>query len=211
MQGKTEKLNISGPAGQLEAELFIPEGVSQGLFVMCHPHPLFQGNMDNKVVTTLVKSMAELQFTCLRFNYRGVGQSEGSYSEGEGETEDALSVIQYLQQRFKDHSRFVLGGFSFGGCVAYKAALKINPAALILISPGVTKININTQDEPQCPLLVIQGASDEVVPAQEVYDWLKTRKSNFTLQQLADTTHFFHGKLLNLRTLSQNFIKEALV
>lgn len=210
MQGKTKTLLITGPAGNLEAELFVPEQHRNQIFVMCHPHPLYQGNMDNKVVTTLVRAMSELGFISLRFNYRGVGQSEGSYAEAIGETEDALAVLDYLQKAYPDHSGFVLGGFSFGGCVAYQTAFKNMPKALILISPGVSKISLDAAPEPICPLLVIQGASDEVVPASAVYDWLKTRKLDFTLRQLADTSHFFHGKLIQLRSLCQNFIKEVL-
>ena len=210
MQDNTESLSIPGPAGTIEAELSVPTTPRPCLFVMCHPHPLYQGSMDNKVVTSLVKTMNELNCVSLRFNYRGIGKSTGSYGAGLGEIEDTLAVIRYLRQRFNTDIPLVLGGFSFGGYIAYQVALLIAPKALILVSPSVVHGNLYTEQEPECPTLVVQGASDEIVPAPAVLDWLKTRKQSFTLHQLADTSHFFHGKLMPLRQLSQKFMLEIL-
>lgn len=212
MQGK-EQLFIQGPAGQIEAALAIPDHPSQKFFVMCHPHPLYQGTMDNKVVTTMTRAMNDLGFISLRFNYRGVGQSSGAFDQGRGETEDALAVIRYMQKRFSD-ATFVLGGFSFGGFVAYQAALKITPKALILISPSIARAefqeNPNPELEPNCPTLVIQGDQDETIPAADVYAWLKTRKHDYQLCEIKGAVHFFHGKLTEVRAASQAFIKQVL-
>jgi len=210
MQGKTEALLIPGPLGNLEAEVFIPSAPSSYLFVMCHPHPLFQGSMDNKVVTTIIRAMNELNCVTLRFNYRGVGQSAGSYGEGSGEIADTLAVVTYLRSRFLAQTHLLLGGFSFGGYVAYHAAIQTAPEALLLCAPSVVHGDLNTDIEPQGRMLIIQGAQDEIVPAALVYEWLKTRRHSFTLQQLRETSHFFHGKLMLLRTLSQNFVREVM-
>ena len=205
MQGKTEQLIIPGPTGDLEAVLFTPEVNTHKLFVMCHPHPLFQGSMDNKVVTTLTRAFAELGFITLRFNYRGVGKSTGEYDHGAGEAQDTLAVLSYLQQRFGALKTFVLGGFSFGGFVAYQTAIQNLPDALILISPSIAKLNADTP-EPLCPTLVIQGDNDETIPAETVYAWLKTRKNSITVKEITGASHFFHGKLPDLRQISQDFI-----
>jgi alpha/beta superfamily hydrolase len=206
MQGKTEQLIIPGAAGDIEAVLFTPEADANKLFVMCHPHPLFQGSMDNKVVTTMTRALAELGFTTLRFNYRGVGKSAGEYDHGIGEVTDTLTVLDYLQQRFGAPKTFVLGGFSFGGFVAYQTAIQQLPNALILVSPSIAKLNADTP-EPLCPTLVIQGDSDETIPAETVYAWLKTRKNSITVKEIIGASHFFHGKLLDLRDIAQDFIK----
>lgn len=205
MQGKTEQLIIPGPSGDLEAVLFTPQVAANKLFVMCHPHPLFQGTMDNKVVTTLTRAFAELGFMTLRFNYRGVGKSVGAYDHGVGEVQDTLAAIAYLQQRFGVPNTFVLGGFSFGGFVAYQTALQHLPNALILISPSIAKLNADTP-QAYCPTLVIQGDHDETIPAETVYAWLKTRKNDIIIKEIAGASHFFHGKLPDLRDIAQNFI-----
>lgn len=213
MQGK-EQLFISGPEGLLEAELIIPENHQNKFFVMCHPHPLFQGTMDNKVVTTMTRAMNDLGFISLRFNYRGVGKSVGTYDRGRGEVEDALAVIHYLTTRFRAAQHFVLGGFSFGGFVAYQAAIKMRPDALILIAPSIPKLhsedNPHPELEPDCPMLVIQGDSDDVIPAQGVYAWLKTRQQPYTVIEVPGASHFFHGKLVALREASQDFMRKVL-
>jgi uncharacterized protein len=209
MQGK-ERLLIPGPIGPLEAEIVVPTLGAPKLFVMCHPHPSYQGTMDNKVVTTLTRTMNELGFISARFNYRGVGQSIGNYDKGRGETEDTLAVITYLKNRFKEATQFVLGGFSFGGFVAYEAALQTAPNALILVAPSVLKLGANASAEPRCSLLVIQGDVDETIPAAEVYAWLKTRKEAYTIKETAGASHFFHGKLPELHDTAQEFIRKVL-
>lgn len=213
MQGK-EHLLIPGPVGSLEAEIILPDGAHDKGFIMCHPHPLYQGSMDNKVVTTLTKAMQELGFISLRFNFRGVGQSSGTYDQGQGETLDALAIISYLKDRFKNVNKWVLGGFSFGGFIAYQAAITAKPDALILISPSIAKSeyqkNSNPNNEPHCPLLVIQGDQDETIPIAAIRAWLDTRQEPFIFKEIAGASHFFHGKLDQVKQISQDYIKETL-
>ncbi len=215
MQGKTEKLMIPGPVGSLEAVLTIPHNATQKLWVMCHPHPLQQGTMDNKVVTTLTRTFENLGFITLRFNYRGVGQSNGAYAQGLGEIEDTLAVVAYLRQRFPQATTLMMGGFSFGGFIAYQSAIQLHPAALVLVAPAIyqftTSSNIDSRHEPNCPTLVIFGDQDDIISAESIQAWLKTRKNSYTAQEISGASHFFHGKLLELRALVQNFVNELIV
>ncbi|MFO7278462.1 MAG: alpha/beta hydrolase, partial [Pseudomonadota bacterium] len=124
---KPEPVRLDGPAGVLEALLEEPADAVPGRFaVVCHPHPLHGGTMNNKVVHTLARTFNELGIRSLRFNFRGVGASEGSYAEGIGETEDALAVIEWGRVRWPG-AEPLLAGFSFGGIVALRAAGRGRP------------------------------------------------------------------------------------
>ncbi|NCX93936.1 MAG: alpha/beta hydrolase, partial [Gammaproteobacteria bacterium] len=142
------KILIPGPCGNIE--IAYQEGRGSKAFVMCHPHPLFQGNMDNKVVTTTCKAFQELGLATVRFNYRGVGMSEGSYGEGIGEGEDLKAVADWIQQAWKP-TELWLGGFSFGGYVAYRMANIIHAARLLTIGPAVVRLDFKPLPEPTMP------------------------------------------------------------
>ena len=125
MNSQTQKTSCPGPAGALECALDAPAGAPVGLAVVCHPHPLFGGTMDNKVVQTVARALLALGWSTVRFNFRGVGQSAGSWDDGRGEVEDALAVV--AQHRVPDQP-LLLAGFSFGGYVAAEAASRLPEA-----------------------------------------------------------------------------------
>ncbi len=190
---------IVGPAGQLQ---LVVEQVETGrcpvTFVMCHPHPLFQGTMDNKVVTTLTKMFNRLGVKTIRFNYRGVGQSEGRYDRGVGETEDTIAVIEWARQQDPQHEIW-LGGFSFGGYIAYRAAGQCDVKQLLTLAPGVASHDVSNLPEPSMPWVVVHSQLDEIIPIQSVLDWLAKHDTAYDFIKFSDASHFFHGQLIALR------------
>jgi alpha/beta superfamily hydrolase len=139
----TVRSTVAGPAGLLACAVDTPTGASRGVAVLCHPHPQHGGTMDNKVVLTLARAMVQLGYTSVRFNFRGVGGSEGSWDHGQGEVQDALAVIAAHQT---GRPSVVLGGFSFGGYVASQAAAQLPAAAraqrLVLVGPAVVNFEM---------------------------------------------------------------------
>jgi alpha/beta superfamily hydrolase len=196
MNAATQRLSLAGPAGALECALDAPSaGASRGLAVVCHPHPLHGGTMDNKVVQTLARAFVQLGYTSLRFNFRGIGSSAGAWDEGRGEIDDALAVVQ--AQRMPGQP-LVLAGFSFGGFVAANAAARLAEAAerLVLVGPAV--LNFATPAVP-ADTLVIHGETDDVVPLAAVFDWARPQSLPVTV--LPGAGHFFHGQLPVLRQI----------
>ena len=191
--------NITGPAGTLELIIEAPRTQALPvLFLMCHPHPLYDGSMHNKVVTTTCRAMQELGLTTCRFNFRGVGNSEGEYGEGTGEQADALAVAQWLAAQAPEATLW-LGGFSFGGYVAYSIAEQLGPAQLLTLAPGITRFDLSQTPEPSMPWLVVQSDADEVIEPDAVWQWLQTQTCSYTLIKLHGVSHFFHGQLIALR------------
>src|SRR3989338_7668822 len=167
---------IPGPVGQLEAIVNPSKQLHQlGVAVVCHPHALFEGTMNNKVVTTIVKTFNKLNITTIRFNFRGVGKSEGSYGNAVGELEDVLSVIRWVEQHYSNQPLY-LAGFSFGAYIAASAASNVEVKQLILVAPPVHNFNFSILPEFECPWVVVQGEQDEVVPAEEVFKWIHSRR-----------------------------------
>ena len=195
-----EALTIRGPAGQLEVLLETPKDATKNhVAVVCHPHPQYQGTMLNKVVHTLSRAMNGLGVPVLRFNFRGVGASEGAYAEGRGETDDALAAIDWMRDKFPDADLCLLG-FSFGGIIAARAALTAAPAHLVTIAPAVPRLSALLDGrQPSCPWLIIQGDADEVVACADVVDWFNGLDAGPQLQVLPGVGHFFHGRLTLLR------------
>lgn len=195
-----EALSIPGPAGAIEALLEAPEsGVADRVAVICHPHPLHQGTMQNKVVHTVSRAMLELGVPALRFNFRGVGASEGAYDEGRGECEDAVAACEWLRRRYPA-AQLLLAGFSFGGAVACRAALTASPVTLITISPPVALARrLLAGALPATRWLLIQGEADGVVPPQAAREWAAELGSAVELILLQEVDHFFHGNLTLLR------------
>ncbi len=197
---------INGPAGNLEVACALP-GVEEigGLAIICHPHPLFGGAMGNKVVTTLERLFRERGFATVRFNFRGVGASEGVFDDGIGESDDLKAVTQFARQYFPNAS-LLLAGFSFGSYVAARMANTLDAAQLVSIAPPVGKWNFAAFDMPRMPWTIVQGELDEIVEPQTVYDFAAKAQPAPTLIRIPDATHFFHGKLLELRTvLTEHF------
>jgi uncharacterized protein len=197
MSASPEHISIEGQAGALDAIVEDPgvQGPSYG--VICHPHPLYGGTMDNKVVTTVARALQETGIPTLRFNFRGVGASAGEFDQGVGETADADAVAAWGAERWAGRS-LVIAGFSFGGYVALRLAQQRLPRCLITIAPAVQGFAASTA-VPRCPWLVVQGDADELVDPSRVIDWVNTLDPKPRLVVLPGVGHFFHGRLRELR------------
>jgi alpha/beta superfamily hydrolase len=195
-----EAFSIRGPAGVLEALLEIPDRREfERIAVICHPHPLHQGSMLNKVVHTVSRAMIDLGAPALRFNFRGVGASDGQYGDGVGEADDVLAVCGWLRARYAG-AGLLLAGFSFGAMVACRAALTARPAHLITIAPPVGRARKLLEGRrPDVPWLIVQGDADGVVPSEEVAAWVAELGPGPELVVLPGVDHFFHGNLTLLR------------
>ena len=198
---------VEGPLGALEARVEDPApGVVPGAVgVVCHPHPLHGGTMQNKVVHTLARAMQELGVPTLRFNFRGVGASAGTYGDGIGEVDDALAAIAWARERWRCEALW-LAGFSFGAAVSLEAARRARPAALVSVAPPVGRIIVGHVERPACPWLVVHGEQDELVDAQAVRAWTAAFDPPPELAMLGDATHFFHGRLGELRSRVMAFL-----
>jgi|GEM_PF-116719 len=269
---------IPGPY-QLEGLLSLTDGDPKGLALICHPHPLYQGTMHNKVVTTLARAAAECGYASLRFNFRGVGKSEGSYGEGIGELEDAKAALDFLLDYFSPSPKskiltlppgesknnptgfnkedqasadvrlsrsdeiqgkaqretgvyssvnedfeagfnkedraswkpIIVMGFSFGGYIATELAAQMSPPpqALVTIAPALHYENLQVSKTPACPWLVVHGESDEVIAHSHNEQWLAEHAPEAQFISMPDTTHFFHGKLVELQKMAVDFLKHS--
>lgn len=198
-QPETLKVTIPGPAGGLEAMLEIPpEHNGSDVAVICHPHPLHGGAMTNKVAHTLARVATDLGFAALRFNFRGVGESDGRHDDGLGEVEDAQAVLDWGREKFD--GRVLLAGFSFGGMVAIELARTVEPHALISIAPPVTRFAKDSAwSPPRCRWLLVHGDADDVVPCGDTLEWLNDLAPGPELKVMEGVGHFFHGNLVRLR------------
>lgn len=203
---RPEALEIRGAAGPLEAIVEDPGGEPPALAVVCHPHPLYQGTMRNKVVHTVARAANRLGAPAVRFNFRGVGASGGGWDEGRGETEDALAVIAWARARWPGRPLW-LAGFSFGAYVALQAAAAAQPAALVTVAPPVGRFPVGQAPDPACPWLIVQGQADELVDYREVAAWAAERPAAPRLALLDGTSHFFHGRLGELQEVVQDFLE----
>jgi uncharacterized protein len=202
---------VPGAAGRLEVAVELPEPsvARQGLVVLCHPSPPEGGTMHNKVVTMAARSLAELGLAVVRFNFRGVGQSEGQFDNGRGEVLDQLAVTRWAMAANPGDVLW-LGGFSFGSWVALQAARQLPVQQMISIAPPVGMRDFTGVLPPACPWLLIQGESDEIVSAQAVFDWAKKLNPSPTVVRMPDTGHFFHRRLLDLRGAIKNGVRNNL-
>lgn len=196
----TRTLTIPGPAGTLEALLDLPADADsiESVAVVCHPHPQFGGTMTNKVVYSLARAFNEAGIAAVRFNYRGVGASTGAYDEGNGETNDALAVLDWATERWPG-AKLCLGGFSFGGAVAIRAAAARDVTRLVTVAPAIRRIAVDDSSLPQCPWLILQGDQDELVDPNDIQQWAQALPEAPRLQMLSGAEHFFHGRLNDLR------------
>lgn len=201
---KETRLVIPGLSGPLESALSRAalEAVfakKKFLAIICHPHPQQGGTMDNKVVTTLSRTYRSLGIHVLRFNFRGVGNSGGTFGRAVGELDDLLSVIAWAKANLPEYS-LLLAGFSFGSSIAARASYDVqNLVHLTLIAPPVERYEYDRNQEFIAPLCVVQGDLDERVTASGVYDWVAQLKSPVELIRYAEATHFFHGFLVALK------------
>jgi alpha/beta superfamily hydrolase len=191
---------IPGPAGQLECRIDTPDGWNKTdpVAIVCHPHPLYGGSLTNKVVHMISKTFNELGCLTVRFNFRGVGKSDGDFANMTGEREDLLAVHQWLKQSYPDAPLW-LAGFSFGAGVAILAHAAIHPQRLLVVAPAVDMYPaLQEQQVIIDDWILAQGESDEVVSASAVMEWQNQQAIKPTFLWFEDTGHFFHGKLTML-------------
>jgi len=184
---------IDGPAGPLEVVVNAP-GSPRGLALIAHPHPQQGGTLDNKVVQTLAKTFFALDHVAVRFNFRGVGQSAGTFDNGEGETEDALAALSFAQSRYAQNDPPALAGFSFGSFVQTRVAQRIAAGRMVLVGPAVGRFAVQTVP---ADTIVIHGEEDDVVSLADVFAW--ARPQQLPVVVFPGTGHFFHGRLLQLQ------------
>ncbi len=200
MNAHTQKTTFPGPAGAIEMALDAPAGASRGVAVIAHPHPLFGGTLDNKVVQTLARAFTQSGWTAVRFNFRGVGASEGTYDEGRGEVEDMLAVVQQAAPA----GALALAGFSFGGFVTSQVFARLQTVRvidrLVLVAPAASRFAVAPVAEAaHQQTLVIHGEQDDTVPLQAVMDWARPQLLPVTV--VPGGGHFFHGQLPLLKSL----------
>ncbi len=202
---------ITGPAGKLEVLVDYPEDmtVRPAVVVLCHPHPQHGGTMRNKVVTIMERALRELGLPTVRFNFRGVGESEGEFDDGDGETADLMAVIDWVRSVRPDDDLW-LGGFSFGAFVTLKAAQDVPVRQLISIAPPVERYGFSDFVPPNCPWLVVQGDEDDVVSPEAVVTWSEGLDQKPSLVIMEGTGHFFHRRLMDLRGLIKNHVQPNL-
>lgn len=202
---------FQGKAGQLEGILTVPASLrSPYVALLGHPHSLQGGSMTNKVVTTMARAFRELGIPGLRFNFRGVGHSEGQYDDGIGESDDLLLLRQLYADEYPD-SHFLLAGFSFGSFVTYRAAGQCVHDLLISVAPPVHHYDYHLF-QPAPPVWhILQGETDEVVPPGLVFDFAKQANPAIPVSPFADTGHFFHGKLLELKAELMRVVQDKVL
>jgi len=201
-----QKFFIDGPAGKLETVLAEPDaarpGSIAGIAVIAHPHPLYGGTMDNKIVHTLFKALSELGFATIKFNFRGVGKSDGAYDMGVGEIEDVLAVVRAIRSQFAarfDNLPLLLAGFSFGGAIQAHVAQHLNPQKLVMVAPSVERLKAPPVAGHAASTLIIHGDQDDVVPLKSVLDWAAPQELPVVV--IPGAEHFFHGRLHILRRI----------
>jgi len=188
---REERLLLAGAAGNLEVVIGAPEQ-PRGLALIAHPHPLYGGTLDNKVVQTLARAFIAQGHIAVRMNFRGVGASDGMHDEGRGETDDWLGVAAAMRERHPNLP-VALAGFSFGAFVQARVAARVEHRRLVLVGPAVNRFSV---DEVPAGTLVIHGEEDDVVPLSAVLDW--ARPQSLPIVVIPGTGHFFHGKLVEL-------------
>jgi alpha/beta superfamily hydrolase len=197
MNAHTQRLLIAGPAGTIECAVDQPASALTGVAVVCHPHPQHGGTMDNKVAQTLARACVKLGLRSVRFNFRGVGGSQGEWDHGRGEIEDALAVVAAHRDAALP---LVLAGFSFGAYVASQAAQRLpdasKPGRLVLVGPSTEKQHLGTVPPDT---VVIHGEVDEVVPLAATLDW--ARPQSLPVIVFPGVGHFFHGRLALLQSV----------
>ncbi|MCA1979539.1 MAG: alpha/beta hydrolase [Thiobacillus sp.] len=190
---KRYKLRIPVPAGKLETVIDDPETARRGLLLVAHPHPLFGGTLDNKVVTTLARAATEAGWVSVRPNFRGVGRSDGTFDDGIGETDDLLAVARFVEESYPGLP-WALAGFSFGAYVQHRLRRRLDARRLVLVAPAVTMYEF----DPVPPdTVVIFGDADELIPPAEIRQWAE--KQGIATRIIPGAGHYFHGKLKELK------------
>ena len=204
MNSQTERLTLTGGAGVVEALRDVPQladgQVSKGVAIIAHPHPLFGGTMDNKVVQTLARAFVQCGYTAVRFNFRGVGASAGEYDAGKAELQDLLAVVQQVAPG----GSIALAGFSFGAFVTSHALATLWPEGrvekAVLVGTAASRFDVApVPPEAHDRTLVIHGEADDTVELSSVMDWARPQILPVTV--IPQVGHFFHGQLPLLKNL----------
>ena len=202
MNSQTERLSLAGPAGAIEAARDgAAVGVApRGVAVIAHPHPLFGGTMDNKVVQTLARAFVQCGWQAVRFNFRGVGATEGVYDEGRGELQDLLAVVQQVAPQ----GTLALAGFSFGAFITSHAVQTLWPQRaiekIVLVGTAASRFAVaDIPPEAHAHTLTLHGEQDDTVPLAAVMDWARPQTLPVTV--IPGGGHFFHGQLPLLKSL----------
>ncbi len=191
MRAATRRELVAGPAGSIECAVDEPAGAARGVALVAHPHPLYGGTLDNKVVQTLARGLVELGYVAWRPNFRGVGASQGAFDQGRGEVDDLAAVLAHAGVGTP-----VLAGFSFGACMQALLAQRVKPERMVLVGLAVTSFDVPPVPEGT---LVVHGENDETIALAAVLDWARPQELPVTVVPGAD--HFFHRKLNPLRAV----------
>ena len=200
MNAQTQRLQLPGAAGPIEVLRDQPAQAALCTAFIAHPHPLFGGTMDNKVVQTLARAFVATGWTSVRFNFRGVGSSEGTHDEGRGEVDDLLAVVGQLA----GSGPLCLGGFSFGAGVTVNGLQQLWSArevrSIVLVGTSTARFHVPAlPPESHERTLVIHGEVDDTVPLSAVLDWARPQTLPVTV--VPGVEHFFHGQLPLLKNL----------
>jgi alpha/beta superfamily hydrolase len=208
---KHSEILLLGPAGTLECICDVPEAELErpATVVICHPHPQHGGTMHNKVVTIMERAMRELGLHTVRFNFRGVGASDGEFDDTYGESDDLFAITEWVRKSRPDDELW-LAGFSFGAYICLRAAQNLKLGQLVSIAPGVNRYGFRDLDHPGCPWLIVQGDEDETVPFEDVLEWVDSVDPRPDLVVMEQADHFFHRRLMDLRGLLKNGVREQL-
>ncbi|HEX7386393.1 MAG TPA: alpha/beta hydrolase [Castellaniella sp.] len=209
MSLRTEQWTCQGLAGTIACTVDYPEGDPLGWALVLHPHPLYGGTRDNKVVTTVSRTCVQAGLLCVRPNFRGVGASQGSFDRAVGETADMVRCVEQIRQTWPQAvaGPWVLAGFSFGTAVAAQLYAELAdrnvplPARLMLIGCAVERFRYRALTLP-LETVMVHGEIDEVVPLAESMEFARAHQLPMTV--IPDASHFFHGKLLMLRQVVHN-------
>jgi alpha/beta superfamily hydrolase len=206
MNSQTQRITWQGEAGAIEGLLDQPEGAARGVAVVAHPHPLFGGTTDNKVVQTLARAFVQCGWTVVRFNFRGVGASEGVHDAGAAEARDFLSVVEQAAPT----GALAIAGFSFGSFVASHAIQSLWERRAVdkIIFVGTATERLAVADVPGSlhdKTLVVHGEQDDTVSLASVMDW--ARPQSLPVMVVPGGGHFFHGQLPLLKSLVVRHLK----
>jgi uncharacterized protein len=194
-----ERVLIPGDAGVIETLVERPASEPRGVAVIAHPHPLFGGTLENKVVQTLARAFNELGYVSLRPNFRGVGASTGVHDQGKGETADMLRVVDWARRQFAQ-PRTALAGFSFGAYVQTRVIRHTAAERLVLVGLAAGRVAAERDYDPEpvpADTLLIHGEQDETVPLADVFDW--ARPQDLPVIVIPGADHFFHRRLHIIR------------
>ncbi|MBB3102403.1 alpha/beta hydrolase [Azomonas macrocytogenes] len=200
---KEHPVSLEGPCGVLEG-LYYNDPDATRLALICHPNPVKGGTMQNKVAATLQRTARDAGYSTLRFNYRGVGGSAGEHDMRTGEVDDAEAAVRWLMAQHPQLPLSMLG-FSFGGFVAASLASRLEAEGkalehLFMVAPAVMRLG-NEKTPERCSLTIIQPENDEVIEPEQVYAFSAGLSRPHELLKVAECSHFFHGKLVELKEL----------